>query len=227
MSISFIFMIISAFALPILALLTLLLRRNTLRGPLKAIFLLIGLLLLTVAVVTTFTEHGEALSLPDFLVAVITAGITLFILSRFNHGHSHQVKEGGAKGIVISEAFHSLLDGAVIGATYIISPILGYAATIGIITHELPKILGTLTIFRGLGFSVKKTIFYGFLAQIGSPVAALLVYLLGKEFNHEQFHSLEIASISSLAAIVLWIIYLEIRFHIQHGSPDKKHNHKH
>jgi zinc and cadmium transporter len=227
MNMSFIFMILSALALPALAFLTLLLRRNTLKGRLKLIFLILGLLLLALAVFTTFTEREE-ISWPDFLVAVITAGITLFILSRFNHNHSHAVKEGGAQGIVISEAFHSLLDGAVIGATYIVSPILGYAATVGIITHELPKILGTLTLFRGLGFSVKKTIFYGFIAQIGSPVAALLVYILGKEFNHEQFHSLEVASISSLAAIVLWIIYLEIRFHIQHDSHKKeKHPHAH
>jgi zinc transporter ZupT len=161
---------------------------------------------------------GGLFTWKDAIASIGGASLTLFILSRFSHGHSHDVKEDGAKGIVISEAFHSLLDGAVIGTTYLLNPIVGYAATIGIVIHELPKIVGTLTVFRGIGLSVKKTIIYGIAAQIGSPVAAILIYTLGKQFNEEQFQSLEIASISSLSAIVLWIMYLEIRHHKRHGG---------
>lgn len=223
MNLSFILMAISASALPALAVLALLLRRNLFKGRWKIIFLLLGLILLSYAVYGTLQEHGKELGLLDFFVGSTTALITLFILSRFSHGHSHATELEGAKGIVISEAFHSLIDGAVIGATYLVSPLLGYAATLGIITHELPKIVGTMTLFRGLSLSVKKTILYSVAAQIGSPVSAVLIYILGKKINHEQFHSLEIASISSLAAIVLWIVYLEIRFHIQHKHIDTGH----
>jgi zinc transporter ZupT len=216
MNTSFILMIVSASTLPLLAFLTLLLRRNFVQGKFKIILLAIGTVLLTVTVFNTFTENGEALTLRDTITSIGTGVLTIFILSKFSHGHDHAIEEEGAKGIVISEAFHSLLDGAVIGATYLINPIFGYAATIGIIIHELPKIIGTLTLFRSIGVSVKKTIAYGVLAQIGSPAAAILIYLLGKQINEEQFHALEIASVSSLAAIVLWIIYLEVRFHIRH-----------
>lgn len=216
-------MVISASTLPLLALLTLLLRRNFIHGKLKILLLVIGTVLLLVTVIDTFKEDDSALSLTDILVSIAAGTLTLFILSRFSHGHHHDAHVGGAKGIVISESFHSLLDGAVIGGTYLVNPIFGYAATIGIITHELPKIVGTLTLFRSLGLSVKRTIVYGAAAQIGSPVAAILIYLLGKQINEEQFHALEIASVSSLAVIVLWIIYLEIRFHTRH--PDATHSH--
>ncbi len=228
MTTSFILMAISASMLPLLAILALLLRRNFFKGTWKIVFLILGLSLLSFTVLDTFKEHGEELRLNDIVVGGITALITLFILSRFNHNHIHDSEAEGAKGIVISEAFHSLIDGAVIGATYLVSPLLGYAATVGIITHELPKIIGTITVLRSLGLSVKKTILYGIFAQIGSPVAAILVFLLGKQIDHEQFHTLEIASISSLAAIVFWIIYLEIRFHIRHKkntTSNNKHNH--
>lgn len=218
MNSAFILMVLSASSLPLLAFLALLLRRNLFKGKWKIVFLTIGLLLLSFAVFDTFHEHGDDLSMLDIVVGGITAVITLFILSRFNHGHTHSKEIGGAKGIVVSEAFHSLIDGAVIGATYLVSPVLGYAATLGIVIHELPKIVGTLTILRSLELSIKKTILYGILAQIGSPVAATLVFLLGKQIDHEQFHALEIASISSLAVIVLWIIYLEVRYHIRHGN---------
>ncbi len=224
MTLNFILMALSASALPLLALLALVLRRNLFKGKLKILFLGIGLSLLSFAIFDTFKEHGEDVGLLDIIVGGVTALATLFILSHFSHNHSHDAEVGGAKGIVISEAFHSLIDGAVIGATYLVSPLLGYAATLGIVTHELPKMVGTLTLFRSLGLSVKKTIVYGIAAQIGSPVAAILIYTLGKKIDHEQFHALEIASVSSLAAIVLWIIYLEVRFHKKHEAHTHEEN---
>lgn len=214
-------MALSASTLPALALLALLLRRSVFQGKTKLTLLLIGAILLLIAVTDTIHEHNGVLTWKDALVGAFTALLTVYILARYSHHHHHDSHTGGAQGVVISEAFHSLLDGAVIGATYVVSPVLGYAATIGIVTHELPKIIGTITFLRGLGLSAKKTIIYGIFAQIGSPVAAFLVYLLGKQFNETEFRLFEIASISSLGAIVLWIIYLEIKFHKDHS------NHKH
>jgi zinc and cadmium transporter len=211
---------LSASALPLLALLGILLRRNLFQGKMKLGILVAGFLLLTYAVFSAFVEHGEELGLSDVFVGGITALITLFILSRFSHGHHHAKEEGGAWGIVISEAFHSLIDGAVIGATFLVNPLLGGAATLGILIHEFPKIIGTLAIFRGLGLSIRQTVLYGILAQIGSPVAAVFVFMLGKQFDAEKLHALEIASISSLGAIVLWIIFLEVKYHKKHDHQD-------
>ena len=218
MSLSFIFMVVSASSLPLLAFLALLLRRNFFKGPTKFVLLAVGVALLLFTLVDTFKEHHGLFSIYDGLTSIITAILTLIILSRFSHGHHHALEIEGAKGVVISEAFHSLLDGAVIGATYLVNPVLGYAATIGIVLHEFPKIIGTLTLFRSVGLSIKKTILYGITAQIGSPVAAILIYVLGKQFDDKQFYTLELASVSSLLAIVFWIIYLEIRFHKKHGQ---------
>lgn len=227
MTVSFALMLASASMLPLLAFLTLLLRRNSVKGKFKILLLGVGVVLLIITIIDTFKEHDKAFSLIEILASLGAGLLTLFILSRFSHGHNHALEEEGAKGIVISEAFHSLLDGAVIGATYLVNPFFGYAATIGIITHELPKIIGTLTLFRSIGLSVKRTILYGILAQIGSPCAAVLVYLLGKKIDHEQFYAVEIASVSSLLAIVVWIIYLELRFHIHHphSKENTPHNH--
>lgn len=206
---------LSAGTLPLLAILAVLLRRNFVQGKLKIALLGLGLALLTYTVLSEFWEHGSELGISDIFIALLTALITLFILSHFKHGHTHP-EEGGAKGLVVSEAFHSLIDGAVIGATYLINPVLGGAATLGIIIHEFPKIVGTLAVLRSLGLSVQQTVLYGIFAQIGSPLAAVFVFLLGKQFDEEKFHMLEIASLSSLAAIILWIIYLEIKYHKGH-----------
>ncbi len=219
-------MLLSGSALPLLATVALLLRRDLFSRKWKNAFLILGFILLSFAVFDTAQEHRNTFSYIDGIVAVITASITLFILSHFNHNHKHNLEEGGAKGIVVSEAFHSLIDGAVIGATYLISPLLGYAATLGIITHELPKVLGTIALFKSIGFTNKKTVLYSIASQIGSPVSASLIYILGKKIDHSHFQALEIASVSSLAVIVLWIVYLEIRYHRKHNhSHNDHHNH--
>jgi zinc transporter ZupT len=223
---SFFLMIASASTLPLLAFLALLLRGSLFKGKVRLLLLGFGFILLGVAIIDTFKEHHEAFSRVDFMASIGAGALTLFILSRFSHGHHHAIEAEGAKGIVISEAFHSLIDGAVIGATYLVNPIFGYAATVGIIIHELPKIIGTLTLFRSIGLSKRKTVAYGAATQIGSPVAAMLVFTLGQQINESQFHALEIASISSLGAIVLWIMYLEIRFHINHRN-DRGHDSHH
>lgn len=216
---------LSAAALPALAVTALALRRGLFAGKWKVFFMLMGLGLLLYTVFATFKEHGDELGWKDVLVGAITALITTYILARFSHGHKHEKEIGGARGIVVSEAFHSLIDGAVIGATYVVTPLLGFAATAGIFLHEGPKILGTVILFRSFGLSIKKTAFYVAASQIGAPIAALLVYMLGKRIDHEQFHLLEIASISSLAAIVLWIIYLEWDFHKRHPEAADGHGH--
>jgi zinc transporter ZupT len=211
---------LSASALPCLAILAVLLRKNIVTGKGKFMLLFLGLVLLSYAIIINLVEHIDDFGIQELVVSLLVGAVTLFILATFNHRHHHK-EEGSVHGIVISEAFHSLIDGAVIGATHLVNPLIGGAATIGIVVHEFPKIVGTLAILRSLNLSVKKTILYGALAQVGAPIAALFVYLLGRDVNHEQFHLLEIASLVSLATIILWIIFLEIRYHIHH----KGHSH--
>lgn len=217
---------LSASLLPLLAVIAIVLRRRLIQGKMRLIVLALGMLLLLYVVIDNMLEHGGEFGLREFIVSGVVGGLTLFILSSFHHHHTHNAKEGGVKGIVISEAFHSLIDGAVIGATYLVNPVLGGAATLGIVTHEFPKVVGTLALFRGLNLSLSKTVMYGALAQGGAPVAALFVFILGKEVDHDGFHLLEIASLISLATIILWILYLEIRYHKNHPHHSHKtHNH--
>jgi zinc transporter ZupT len=220
MNLDFLFVLGSSIALPALSIFALLLRRNLFTGKTKLVLLSLGTFLLLYTVADTFKEHGDDIGTLGVFIGCVTALFTFLILAFFKHKHTHAKEEDGARGIVVSEAFHSLIDGAVIGATYLVSPVLGYTATLGILVHEFPKIVGTLTVFRALGLSVKKTMLYGVLAQIGSPASAMLIYMLGKKVSHEDFHLFEIASISSLATIVVWIIVLEVKHHMSH-----KHSH--
>lgn len=92
MNSTFILMILSASALPILAVIALLLRRNLFKGIWKSIFLSIGILLLSFSIYSTFKEHGSELTLIDLFISLCTAGVTFFILSHFSHTHTHNSK---------------------------------------------------------------------------------------------------------------------------------------
>ena len=212
--------LMSALLLPLLSLIALLLRRQLLQGKGKYILLGTGVLLLLYAVSDTLYEHYEDIGFQEIAISSLVGLLTLIIVASSSRFHTHHQEEAGAKGIVLSEAFHSLIDGAVIGGTYLVNPLIGGAATLGIIIHESPKILGTIALLRSLSLSVKKTILYSALAQGGAPIAALFVYLVGKQFTHEHFHMLELASMTSLFVIIVWIIVLEIHHH-------KKHDHHH
>lgn len=222
MNTTFILLIVSASALPALAIVGVFLRQGFFKGVWRYVFMALGLLLLLASVLSTFFEHRDDFGIKELVVTIAVSGITWILLSRYKHKHHHAIVEGGEKGIVISEAFHSLFDGAAIGAAFLFSPIAGWTAMAGIITHELPKIAGTLALFRSLGLSIKNTVYYGFLAQIGSPVAAILVYMLGKQFPQEKFHTFEIAALASLGTIVIKIVWEEIHYHAQHKHMHQK-----
>ena len=210
--ITFFLMILSALALPALSLLSLLLRRNILSRKVKYIALFFGFFLLFYAIIDDIRGHGELPTLSQVIVVLTVSLLTLHILKKYRHNHDHS-HDTTAKGLVISEAFHSVIDGALIGATYLANPLIGYAATLGIITHETPKMLGTIAFLRSIGLNKTKTFLYALASQIGSPASAIIIYMLGKKIDHEQFHTLELASLASLSVIVFWIMYMEIWYH--------------
>lgn len=203
-----------AIAVPIAAFLVIVLRRRNLTGVIKVIALLVAILLLGYSIYTGVLEHWGELGRKEIFSGTLMAIVTYFVLSKFGHKHYHDQEENGAIGVVISEAMHSIVDGAVIGAAYLASPVIGVSATVGILSHELPKIIGTLLLFKSMNLSNSKVIIYGSLSQIGSPAAAIIVYFFfAKIIDHESLKSLEIAGLSSLTVIILYILFLEYRHH--------------
>jgi len=211
----------STSVLPLLAFFALLLRRQVVTGRFKQVLLVVSLFGLLFVVGGEIYEHGSTLGLRDLFVGIIVSLLTFFFLSKSGHHHTHDMKASGVKGLVVAEAFHSLFDGLAIGATFLITPLLGAGAALGIFVHEIPKMFATLGILRAMGLSTKKTILYGALSQIGAPAAALLVYIFGIKLESE-FRFADIAVIASLSTIVLYIVYLEIRHH--YGKDVHRHH---
>jgi len=99
----------------------------------------------------------------------IIAGIVLFFILEkviFWHHchlppHKHHVHEFGLTNL-IGDALHNLLDGLIIGASYLVSIPLGIATTVAVILHEVPQEIGDFGVLIHAGFSKTKALTFNF-----------------------------------------------------------------
>lgn len=197
-------MLIATSMLPALAVLALILRRDIVKGKFKIIILILGFILLCYAIFDAFSEHVDEISLVEILVASLAALLTFFILS---FAHKHTSKNSDVKGIALAEFIHGLMDGLVIGAAYLASPLLGWAAVLAIAAHELPKIIGTVFIIRSLTNNSWDAVKYSAISQAGVPLAATFIFAVGGNIGGEWTHSVELASLATLSVILLRVAY--------------------
>ncbi|MBW2967269.1 ZIP family metal transporter [Candidatus Woesearchaeota archaeon] len=91
------------------------------------------------------------------------------------HGHAYNV----APINLIGDGVHNFIDGLVIAGTYAVSPIVGIAATISIIFHEIPQEIADFGILLYSGMSKKKALLFNFMsaatAIIGTVVGIVIV----------------------------------------------------
>jgi zinc and cadmium transporter len=134
-----------------------------------------------------FNTHIEQLSLIIFS-GIIVSLITEATLNHYHHedddhdepGHVHN--ESLPWMTTISAAAHNLLDGIAIGASYLISPIVGLTTTMAIIFHEIPHELSHVSVLLGCGWDRRKVLIInsitGLIALLGVVLAFTLNALL-------------------------------------------------
>jgi zinc and cadmium transporter len=116
------------------------------------------------------------------LGAVLTGLIAFFVLERFliwRHCHHEgpcEVHEAGGQLILVGDALHNFVDGAVIAAAFMSSVPLGIATGIAVIAHELPQEVGDFAILLDNGFSPRRALTWNLVSGITTIPGALLAY---------------------------------------------------
>jgi zinc and cadmium transporter len=77
---------------------------------------------------------------------------------------------------LIGDGIHNLIDGLIIGASFFVSPVVGWAATIAIIFHEIPQELGDFAVLVYGGFSKNKALWFNFLSATTAIVGTIIGY---------------------------------------------------
>jgi zinc and cadmium transporter len=116
----------------------------------------------------------------------VLAGIfTFFILEKFllwRHEHvleaDHSIRPVGYMNL-LADGVHNFIDGAIIGASYVVSLHVGIATTMAVIFHEIPHELGNFFVLVYAGFTRKRALFFNFLSAVFAILGTIISLLVG------------------------------------------------
>ena len=112
--------------------------------------------------------------------AVLVGLSSFFVLEKFLHWrHCHDGHCDGHPYTTLSllgGALHNLLDGLVIGGSFLVSPALGVSTTMVIIAHALPQELGDFGILVHGGYRRGRALLLNLLTSLPSLAGAALAY---------------------------------------------------
>ena len=94
-----------------------------------------------------------------------------------SHVHSYSIMN------LVGDGTHNLIDGLIIGGSYLISIPVGIATTIAVLLHEIPQEISDFGVLIHGGFSRNKALFYNFLTALISFVGVIIALSLGKYFS--------------------------------------------
>ena len=138
--------------------------------------------LLGAALLGLLPEAIEQGGLTSSLGTVLAGLLAFFVLERlliWRHCHAEGPCEvHGTAGylILVGDAMHNFVDGAVIAAAFMSSVPLGIATGIAVIAHELPQEVGDFAILLDNGFTRMRALKWNLISGSTTIPGALLAY---------------------------------------------------
>lgn len=136
------------------------------------------------------SSGGFTSEISIFLFLGILIFFSLEKFLRWRHCHDIDCKDHpkhlGTMNL-IGDGAHNLIDGVLIGASFLINIPLGIATTIAVIAHEIPQELGDFAVLLHSGMSTQKAMLFNFYSACLAIVGTLLVLIIGTSVS--QFAS--------------------------------------
>jgi zinc and cadmium transporter len=137
--------------------------------------------LLGVALLALIPEALAELS-PRQVLGSLLAGIVFFfvleklVLLRHCHTDQCQVHGAAAQLVILGDAFHNFIDGAIISAAVLTSVPLGVNAAVAVAAHEIPQEVGDIAILLSAGYSRQRALVLNLASGAAGIAGALLGY---------------------------------------------------
>ena len=115
--------------------------------------------------------------------SVLLAGILLFfvleklVLWRHCHTHECEVHDSAVSMVLIGDAFHNFVDGAMIAAAVMTSVPLGISTAIAVAAHEIPQEVGDFAILLHAGYSRSRALMVNALSVVAGAIGAAAAVL--------------------------------------------------
>ncbi len=137
--------------------------------------------LLGVALLALLPEALATLQ-PVPVFATLLAGILAFfvleklVLLRHCHTDDCHVHGAAAPLVILGDAFHNFLDGALVCTAVLTSVPLGISTAIAVAAHEIPQEIGDVAILLASGYSRKRALILNIASGASGIAGALIAY---------------------------------------------------
>jgi zinc and cadmium transporter len=143
--------------------------------------------LLSGALLHMLPEALQQSGQPDrlFLWTIVGFGL-FFLLEQFlswHHAHSPDAKAPVTYLILLADGLHNLIGGLAIGASFMISPEIGFVTFVVAAAHEVPQELGDFAILVRGGWTPRRALLVNFLSALTIVPGGLVAYALGGAFD--------------------------------------------
>ena len=103
------------------------------------------------------------------------------VLWRHCHIHDCEVHDGSVFPVLIGDAFHNFVDGAVIAAAVMTSVPLGVSTALAIAAHEIPQEVGDFAILLHAGYSRRRALLLNVTSGLASAAGAVVALVALKQ----------------------------------------------
>jgi len=140
--------------------------------------------LLGVSMLAILPEALEQLPSQRVFGTLLIGILIFFVLEKlvlWRHCHTHdcEVHDGTVVPVLVGDAFHNFVDGAVIAAAVMTAVPLGVSTAIAVAAHEIPQEVGDFAILLHAGYSRSRALLLNLLSAGASAlgaVAALIAF---------------------------------------------------
>lgn len=133
-------------------------------------------------------------------VLIIVGILLFFVIEKFIHWHHHgEDKEKDhihpvGKLILFTDGFHNMIDGIIIGASFLVSIPMGIATTIAVILHEIPQEIGDFAVLIHSGYTKSRALLWNFISALASVLGLVIVFILGNKIDNSILFFIPIAA---------------------------------
>ncbi|MBI3049935.1 MAG: ZIP family metal transporter [Acidobacteria bacterium] len=138
--------------------------------------------LLGVSMLALLPETLEQLPSERVFTTLLWGVLLFFVLEKlvlWRHCHIHdcEVHDGAIVPVLVGDAFHNFVDGAVIAAAVITSVPLGISTAFAVAAHEIPQELGDFAILLHAGYSRGRALLLNVLSGAASAAGAIATFV--------------------------------------------------
>jgi zinc and cadmium transporter len=149
--------------------------------------------LLGVALLALLPEALVSIAPPAAMATLLGGVLTFFLLEKlviWRHCHDGDGHEcaahtsSAASLVIIGDAFHTFVDGAIIAAAVVTSIPLGITTALAVAAHEIPQEVGDVAILLRAGYSRGRALMLNIMSGIGGVLGAVAMLVASQTVPH-------------------------------------------